>query len=164
MKSGIKHIFFALLLAVVSSSIVWADKLDDGIAAYEQQDYKTALNIFRGLVQKGYAGGQYNLGVMYSVGNGVPQDYAEAVKLYRLAAQQGYLGAQLNLGVMYYLGRGVPQDNVKAHMWLNLAAVSGYAGATKGRDIAASNMTPAQIAEAQRMARDCTAKKLKGCD
>ena len=44
---------------------------------------------------------QYNLGVMYDNGDGVPQDYKEAVKWYRLAAEQGDASAQYNLGLMY---------------------------------------------------------------
>ena len=39
--------------------------------------------------EQGNAAAQYNLGVMYDNGEGVPQDYAEAAKWYRLAAEQG---------------------------------------------------------------------------
>ena len=57
---------------------------------------------------------QYNLGIMYAKGQGVPQDYAEAVKWYRLAADQGIPTAQNNLGFMYAKGEGVPQDYSEA--------------------------------------------------
>ncbi len=65
---------------------------------------------------------------------------------------------------MYYKGRGVPQDYVQAHMWLNLAASRFPQGtdrdmAVKIRDILAAKMTPAQIAEAQRLAREWKPKK-----
>jgi TPR repeat protein len=60
---------------------------------------------------------QYNLGLMYGKGWGVPQDYAEAAKWYRRAAEQGYAKAQYNLGVMYYNGEGVPQDYAEAVKW-----------------------------------------------
>jgi uncharacterized protein len=101
---------------------------------------------------------QYNLGFMYASGQGVPQDYAEAVKWYRLSAAQGDAMAQSNLGVMYVNGQGVPQDYVQAHMWFNLAAAQGNADTVKNHDIAASKMTPAQIAEAQRMTREWLSK------
>jgi hypothetical protein len=39
-------------------------------------------------------------------------------------------------------------------MWYNLAAVSGDAKSVKNRDLLAQKMTPAQIAEAQRLARE----------
>ncbi len=55
---------------------------------------------------------------------------------------------------MYGNGPGVPQAYVQAHMWFNLAAAQGYEGAAKNRDPAASKMTPARIAEAQRLAKE----------
>ena len=57
---------------------------------------------------------QYNLGVMYENGRGVPQNDAEAVKWYRKAAEQGLASAQNNLGVMYANGEGVPQNDAEA--------------------------------------------------
>ena len=100
---------------------------------------------------------------MYGKGQGVVQDYAEAVKWYRLAAAQGNASAQSNLGVRYGKGQGVPMDTVRAHMWFNLAAVNGDANAVKNRDIAAKNMTPQQMAEAQKLARECQARNFKNC-
>jgi len=96
---------------------------------------------------------QFLLGTMYYNGDGVPMDYQEAAKWYRLAADQGDADAQHNLGRMYYNGYGVPMDYVVAHMWLNLSASQGNENAKKGRDISTSHMTPAQITEAQTMAR-----------
>ncbi len=60
---------------------------------------------------------------------------------------------------MYYNGRGVPQDYAQAHMWFNLAASRVPPGegrdiAVKNRDIVAKTMTPAQISEAQKLARE----------
>jgi TPR repeat protein len=66
--------------------------------------------------------------------------------------------------VMYARGQGVLQDSVKAHMWFNLAAAKGDADGAHNRDSLAKRMTPQQIAEAQKMARDCLARNLKGCD
>jgi len=43
------------------------------------------------------AAAQYNLGNMYSKGQGVPQDDKTAVKWYRIAAEQGDDGAQEKL-------------------------------------------------------------------
>jgi TPR repeat protein len=95
---------------------------------------------------------------MYATGEGVPQDDAEAVKWYRLAAEQGDALAQSNLGVMYEFGQSVPQDIVQAHMWFDLAAEHGGEKAKKNRSIAASLMTPDQIAKANLMAREWMAK------
>ena len=80
------------------------------------------------------------------------QDYAAAVSWFRKAADQGHADAQYNLGNKYGNGQGVAQDFVQAHKWFNLGATSGDADAVKNRDLVASKMTPAQIAEAQRLA------------
>ncbi len=107
---------------------------------------------------------QYNLGLMYYKGQGVPQDDAEALKWFRKAAAQDLAAAQNSLGVMYVNGQGVPQDYAQAHMWYNLAASSFPPGedldrAVKNRDIVAKKMTPAQISEAQKLAREWKPKK-----
>ena len=77
---------------------------------------------------------------------------------YLKAAEQGYAMAQNNLGVLYVIGEGVPQDYVSAHLWFNLAAAQGHKKAQNGQEIVAKRMTPDQIAEAQRMAREWMAK------
>ena len=51
---------------------------------------------------------------------------------------------------LYLCGAG--RRTKQAHKWFNLGATSGDADAVKNRDIVASKMTPAQIAEAQRLA------------
>ena len=125
------------------------------------QDYAAAAAWFRMAAEQGEAKAQFNLGVMYSNGQGVPQDYAAAVSWWRKAADQGAADAQFNLGLMYAKGQGVPQDYVQAHMWTNLAASRLAASekekrddAVKNRDVVAAKMTPAQIAEAQKLARE----------
>jgi TPR repeat protein len=55
---------------------------------------------------------------------------------------------------MYSMGWGVPKDHVLGYKWFNLAAAQGYHGAGQDRDFIAKVMTPDQIAEAQRMARE----------
>jgi TPR repeat protein len=122
-----------------------------------------AVKWFRLAAAQGGALGQSNLGLVYANGQGVVQDYAEAVKWYRLAAAQGLAKAQSSLGAMYGKGQGVPMDDVRAHMWFNLAAVRGVVGAVKNRDIIAKLMTPQQMAEAQKLARECQARDFKGC-
>jgi len=97
---------------------------------------------------------QFNLGVMYALGDGVPEDDAEAVRLYRLAAEQGDANAQNNLGFMYDNGEGVPEDNVLAYMWFNLAAAQGNEDAQRNKDRAERQMTREQIAEAQRLSTE----------
>ena len=76
----------------------------------------------------------------------------------RVRAEVGDAEAQDDLGVMYATGEGVPQDHVLAHMWLNLGASreTGKAreDAVKNRDLAADQLTPDELNEAQRLARE----------
>ncbi len=124
----------------------------------DQTQTADAVEATRLAAEQGDAGAQYTLGVMYGNGRGVPRDQTEAVRWYRLAADQRDARAQYNLGFMYATGVGVPQDDVAAHMWFDLAGArsSGderdtYVGA---RDSVATRMTPEQIAEARRLARE----------
>jgi TPR repeat protein len=146
----------ALLIFAAAPAI--AGPLEDGNAAYDRGDHEAALRLWRPLTAQGDADAQYNLGFMYELGIGGPQDYAMAVSWYCRAAEQDHARPQCNLGVMYTYGHGVPQDYVLAHMWFNLAASridpSDRDRAVENRDIVASAMTPAQIAEAQKLARE----------
>ncbi len=159
--SFVKRILAGVVLAVMLVGGAGAGPFEDGLAAALRGDDATAVRLWRPLAERGDAKAQLALGVMYKRGQGVPQDYAEAVKWYRRAAEQGNADAQYNLGIMYHDGEGVPQDYVQAHMWLNLAAARFPASdadamnmAVQDRGLAASKMTPAQIAEAQKLARE----------
>ncbi len=136
---------------------VWAG-WDEGVAAYKRGEYATALREWRPLSKQGNAKAQYLLGLMHEKGEGVPQDYARALQRYRKAAEQGDVSAQAALGLMYMEGQGVLQDYVQAHMWLNMAALKARKGFREAlrimRDDLATRMTPAQIAEAQKLARE----------
>jgi len=139
-------------------------QLASGIQAYKAGDYKKALKIFKPLAEQGGAAAQLNLGNMYLYGEGVPQDYAEAVKWYRIAAEQGDAEAQAMLGIMYLNGEGVPQDNVQALKWLNLSASRSQGKdhdyAVDRRIVTEKKMTPTQVVEAQKLAREWKPNKL----
>ena len=111
------------------------------------------LDAVRQAADQGDAEAQYNLGIMYNNGEGVPKDDAEAVRWFLLAAEQGHASAQLNLGFMYALGRGVLKDDVLAHMWYNTAGANGDEAARKQRDNLEDDMTRAEISRATELAR-----------
>jgi uncharacterized protein len=132
------------------------------------QDYAEAAKWYRRAAEQGKVLAQWALAALYNDGHGVPQDYTEAANWYRKAADQGCFPCQFNLGLMYAKGQGVPQDYVLAHLWFNLAASHLPPGgptkkthekAVQGRDLVAAKMTPAQIAEAQRLAREWKPKQ-----
>ena len=123
----IKHFTVLRAFLMTIGSPVVAQDFQKGLAAAQAGDYAMALQEWTPLAEAGDEAAQYNLGVMYDYGDGVPQDYAEAVKWYRLAVEQGYAKAQYNLAIMYDNGEGVPQDDKEAIKWYRLAADQGYA-------------------------------------
>ena len=104
MQNVIKAALLFLIIALAAP--VAAQDFDAGLEAIERGDYAAALREFRPLAGQGDASAQYNLGVMYFVGQGVPQDYTDATKWIRKASEQGFAEAQLKLGRMYAFGLG----------------------------------------------------------
>jgi TPR repeat protein len=150
---------FALLMVATLAGIAIAGPAESShdSGGWGSTEY---LQRLRQDAEQGNSLAQYLLGVVYSKGEGVPQDFAEAVKWLRRAADQGVVPAQFFLGGMYAMGEGVPADIVRAHMWFNLAGAhtaqehTQVRDAQKMRDMIARKMTPAQIAEAQKLARE----------
>ena len=99
-------VILCLTLAVLlgSAGEGWSADFQKGLDAYNKRDYATALREWKPLAEQGNTDAQYNLGVMYGKGRGVPQDDKTALKWYRLAAEQGNAAAQHNLGCMYEKG------------------------------------------------------------
>ncbi|UZF93029.1 tetratricopeptide repeat protein [Bosea sp. NBC_00550] len=116
---------FAAIVLLLSLAAPVAAGPSEDVAAM----YSAVLRHLRPLADQGNANAQFNLGFMYSNGQGVPQNHAEALKWYRLAADQGNAEAQLMLGAMYRNGDGVPQDYAEALKWHRLAADQGNAEA-----------------------------------
>lgn len=81
------------------------------------------------LANLGAASAQYNLGLMYRKGDGVPADPARAALWLGKAAAQGHDNAQLSLGLMYLEGGGVTKDDKLAAQWFAKAAAQGQAPA-----------------------------------
>ena len=126
---------------------------------YEQgmgvpQSYTEAAYWYRLAAMQGYRDGQYKLCELSERGQGVPQDYQESLRWCGLAADQGSGRAMFVLGRLYHTAHGVPHDLVRAHMWYNLATADGYEDGKKWRDRLAEEMSPSQVAEAQKLARE----------
>lgn len=118
------------------------------------QDYAQALRWYYKGAEQGHPQAQYNLGVMYHKGQGVPRDDVKALRWLCQAAEQGVAEAQHDVGTSYAKGRGVPQDYVLAYMWLNLAAAQGVEQAAIGRNTVAKRMPLADLSKAQGLARE----------
>jgi TPR repeat protein len=147
-----------MLLAVTAS----AADFSAGLSAYQKKDYTTAVKEWRPLAEKGDAPSQFNLGLLYIDGLGVPQDYGTAVSWFERSAQQDYVKAQLNLGALYASGKGVKRDYVQAYKWLNVCAAKGDQKCVAQRDLVGEKLKPKQLAAAQRLASQFTPKQEPG--
>lgn len=103
-----------------------ADKtFERGKAAFDREDYKTAIQLWQPLAESGHPAAQNWLGVMYEWGNFLKKDSKEAIKWYRKAALQRDVGGQFNLGFCYEAGIGVRKNDAKAFSWYLRAANQG---------------------------------------
>jgi uncharacterized protein len=119
------------------------------------RDEASAMVWFRKAAEQGHANGRLSLGSLYYV----RKEYGTAATWYRQAAEQGNAVAEIRLARQYADGMGLPRDNVQALKWFTIAAAragDSYArtNAAKGRDAMAMKMTPGQIDEAERLARE----------
>ena len=80
---------------------------------------------YRKAADQGFAKAQFNLGVCYKKGQGVPQSFKEAVRWCRKAADQGLANAQGFMGMSFEHGQGVEQSLDEALKWYRLAAAQG---------------------------------------
>lgn len=123
-KGNALRFLFVLLVVLGLSDAVQADhRHDHGVAydAFQKGDYETALAEWTYLAERGSRNAQYNLGMMYAQGQGVPQNFAEAFRWYMMAAEQGDIEAQRSVSAMYASGLGVEHDHEKAYLWFLIA-------------------------------------------
>ena len=87
-----------------------------------EKGYARAYNIFVTRAREGDADAEYNLGMMYARGQGVPKDYDAALSWFQKAHDGGNRGATYFLGKMYATGVGVQKDSRAAErMFLKCA-------------------------------------------
>jgi TPR repeat protein len=113
-----------------------------GFDAIKRQKMKTPIVIaiwfllaagcskgLRAAAEGGDAESQFQVGRLYSSGDGVSQDYVEAMRWYRKAADQGHVKAEFAVGCLYHLGKGVGRDDVESARWVRKAAEAGLPAA-----------------------------------
>lgn len=126
--------FLAISLGLTSAALQAQQSIDQaafhrGLAAYNAQDYVTAMRELRSLAEQGHADSQYGVAQLYDKGRGVVRDPVVAAQWYRKAAEQGYGDAQNMLGLFHQQGKGVTQDFRVAAQWYRKAADQGVAKA-----------------------------------
>ncbi len=120
--------------------------------AAAQRPRVMSLADLRKLADQGDADAQWQIGVRYHNGDGVPHDDAQAMQWFQRAAEQGHVTAQATLGAYYWAGRGVPQDLSQAYFWSALALAQGDENSKSRLEGLASQMTRAQVSAARQRA------------
>ncbi len=154
-----RRLFWFLPIFLVNISISSPADFATGLSAYQKGDYVTAAKEWRPLADQGDPAVQFNLGLLYLDGQGVPLDLDQAVKWFTRSAEQDYEKAQLNLGAMYSVGKGVKRDYVQAYKWLNICASKGNAKCVAQRDLVAQKLNASKLASAQHLASGWSPKK-----
>jgi TPR repeat protein len=124
-----------------------AELTEQGVAAYDAEDYSAALPFLVQAADKGDPEAEYMLGRMYFNGNGVAQDVDRAYELFQASADESHPGGQTGIGFLYSVGEAVELDDEEALRWYRLAADQGFAAAQanlgymyqNGRGVAASD-------------------------
>lgn len=118
-------IYASILLTVLGvGSLAATQGIEEGEAAFKEEDYTAAREIFLPLVEVGNADAMYFLAIMYFDGDGVPQDQAEGMRLLRVAADLGSADAQFTIGLEKK--EFASRDYKEALDWFRLAAVQGH--------------------------------------
>ncbi|MCP3979554.1 MAG: sel1 repeat family protein [bacterium] len=144
----------APLVAIAVLAVGCGDRFEAGNEAYKAEDFTAAMELWKPLAEAGHPMAQSYVGLMYRKGEGVEPDPAEAVRWFQASADQGNPKGQFNLGVSYYQGEGVDQDLVQALKWFILADAQSVPGAADGRTRCTDELTPQQVAEAERLAAE----------
>ena len=127
------------------------------------KDTETAFKWYKKSAEKGYSYAQSEVALMYFTGMGVPQDKKEGFRWIKLAAEQGNGIAQVNLGRAYAIGYGTPLDFFYGYMWWTVAALRGFEDGKRYLEMNKKTFPPADMAHAQRLARECIEKSFKSC-
>jgi len=119
--------YFLALILFASSMALGAETLDEAKTAIDAGDFNTAAAIYKDLAAQGNAKAQYNLGLMFSYGNGIKEDRVEALKWYRASAEQGFVEAQYKLGTILLRREWGMPDYAESIKWYTKAAEQGHA-------------------------------------
>ena len=147
------------------------------------QDFSTALNWYQLSANGGFDYAQEYLGKAYLFGKLVAKDEGKALYWLKLAASRDIQPWYKSRLSKFYSEDASIRDLVRAYAWLNLAILDWFhleanmkssikisenllesTDAVKARDILVKQMTPQQIAEAQKLARECQARNFMNCD
>src|SRR5947207_960160 len=118
----IRKLSCVAVFALFVVNAAFAGPFEDAIAAGHRGDYSTAIKLLRPLADQGDVVAQFNIGISYKNGFGVPKDEGEAIKWFRKAGDRGYANDQNSLAVIYETSK----QYAKAAFWYRKAAQQGF--------------------------------------
>jgi hypothetical protein len=118
----------------------------------EQHPPARSIADLQTLANQGDADAQWQLGLRYHNGEGVPRSDSQAMLWFQMAAEQGHVTAQSALGAYYWVGRGVSRDLSKSYFWSEIAMAQGDDISKSRLEGLSSQMTQAQVSAARQQA------------
>lgn len=110
-----------------------AGDLEDGIAAFENRDFNTAVRLIEPLAEQGNVEAEYFMGTFYMYGHGVAMDPPQADMWFKRAfghwetqAHAGDPAAMVEIAMMLTAGLGIQRDDKAAVQWLRKASDLNY--------------------------------------
>jgi len=132
MNSLLSAVVIGAMLHTSAATPVPAAQLNEGIVAFEMQEYDKAMALIKPLAEHGDPEAQYFMGTFYWYGSGVTRSspiaqkwFSKAYKTWLTAAEQGDTGAMIEVSRMLNSGLGVERDVVAALTWVRLALANG---------------------------------------
>ena len=118
-----------------------------------ERDLQQSRHWFTKAAERGDTDSQQRLADFYRFGEGTDRNITKAIDLYERAAEGGNGSAQYILGTLYDFGSEVEPDRIAAFKWYTIAE-RNYASFKFRKSDLSEKLTPEQITEAERMARD----------
>ncbi len=161
-NSSFKFRLILIFLFLFIAKLSFAD-FESGLKAFNDGDYKTALNNWKPLAEEGISNAQYNVGLMYHNGLGVNQDYNEAFKWLLMSSEQGNLNSIRLLSTMYALGNGIQKDYLKSYMWAKIGADNDDQNSKLMLDGLIKELSNSDLDKANALVKECNNKNFIGC-
>ncbi|MEL0083943.1 MAG: tetratricopeptide repeat protein [Gammaproteobacteria bacterium] len=132
MSSLLSAVVIGAMLHTSAATPVPAEQLEDGITAFEMQEYDKAMNLIKPLAEQGDPEAQYFMGTFYWYGSGVTRSspiaqkwFTKAYSTWLAAAEQGDATAMVEVSRMVNSGLGTERDAEQALKWIHKALANG---------------------------------------
>jgi hypothetical protein len=116
----------------VNKKVIIKAKNGDGASYFaigniylDKKESTKAINWYYLGADKNHPGSQFQIGYMFTHGQGVSEDYKLGIEWFLKADSNGNIDAANNIGLLYARGEGVRIDNIAAFKWILRAVNNG---------------------------------------